>query len=93
MMHVIGFDCTTAAIQIKGTARWLYCVNLEYLPGQQVMQLEHSESANWVVRTWQFGWLEHGREVSRPTYRTPPCAIHLAQSWRQWDLCCYSYSL
>ena len=28
---------TTAAIQIKGTALWLYCVNLVYLPGQQIV--------------------------------------------------------
>ena len=32
---------TTAAIQIKGTAQWLYWVHLEYLPGQQIMQLEN----------------------------------------------------
>ena len=33
----IHLHCTTAAIQIKGTAWWLYCVNLEYLPGQQIV--------------------------------------------------------
>ena len=30
-------NCTTAAIQIKGTSQWLYCISLEYLPGQQIM--------------------------------------------------------
>ena len=33
----IHLHCTTAAIQIKGTAWWLYCVKLEYLPGQQIV--------------------------------------------------------
>ena len=33
--------CTTAALQIKGTAQWLYWVNLEYLTGQQIMHLEY----------------------------------------------------
>ena len=34
-----------------------------------------ARSANHAVRAWQFGWLEHGREVSRPTHHTPLSAI------------------
>ena len=30
-------NCTTAAIQIKGTARWLYCVDMEYQLSQQIV--------------------------------------------------------
>ena len=37
--------CITAAIQIKGTTWWLYCVKLEYQPSQQIVQLDHAESA------------------------------------------------
>ena len=37
MVTMVVSGCTTAAIQIKGTAQWLYCVNLEYLPGQQIV--------------------------------------------------------
>ena len=31
------YYCTTATIQLKGTALWLYCVKLEYLPGKQIV--------------------------------------------------------
>ena len=53
-----------------------------------------ARSANHAVRAWQFGWLEHGWEVSHPTH----CSFirnsiyNLAQPWCQWDLWCYSYS-
>ena len=31
------YICTTAAIQIKGTAQWLYWVDLEYQQSQQIV--------------------------------------------------------
>ena len=61
-----------------------YFVNLEYLPGQQIVQLEHAESANWLVRT---------RVIDHPPLFVVRNSIYnLALSWCQWDLWCYSYS-
>ena len=70
--------CTTAAIQIKGTAWWLYCVDLEYQPSQQIVQLhvDHAESANWAVRTWENISIGHViYSVSSPPHQTPLCVI------------------
>ena len=37
-------DCTTAAIQIKGTTWWLYCVHVEFQPNHQINHVSKLDS-------------------------------------------------